>query len=91
MDALDRAIKKAGTVAELARLIGAKHASRVSNWKMRGQVPEDMCAAIEAATGVRCEELRPDVEWERDETGKVIGYRVLIPPPANDDGVPRAA
>lgn len=35
-------------------------------WKQRQNVPAEYCPAIERATGgmVRCEELRPDVEWD---------------------------
>ena len=34
-------------------------------WQKRGRVPAEHCPAIERATGgkVRCEDLRPDVDW----------------------------
>jgi DNA-binding transcriptional regulator YdaS (Cro superfamily) len=32
-------------------------------WKARGRVPAEHCPSIEAATGIRCEDLRPDVNW----------------------------
>jgi DNA-binding transcriptional regulator YdaS (Cro superfamily) len=34
-------------------------------WKHRGRVPAEHCPSIERATqgAVRCEQLRPDVEW----------------------------
>ena len=42
----------------------------VTNWKLRGNVPIEYCIPIEIATrsndlcdAVRCEELRPDVQW----------------------------
>lgn len=37
----------------------------VNNWKRRGRVPADYCPAIERLTAgrIRCEELRPDVDW----------------------------
>jgi DNA-binding transcriptional regulator YdaS (Cro superfamily) len=41
-------------------------------------VPRDHCPAIEAETGVRCEELLPDVVWTRDATGQVTGYHVPL-------------
>jgi DNA-binding transcriptional regulator YdaS (Cro superfamily) len=54
-----------GRQSSLARAIGAD-SQLVWQWA-RGmrQVPADRCPAIERATGgeVRCEELRPDVEW----------------------------
>ena len=34
------------------------------------------CPAIERATGVTCEDLRPDLHWLRDESGAVTGYQV---------------
>jgi len=34
----------------------------VSRWK-RERVPAEFCPDIEALTKVRCEELRPDVNW----------------------------
>lgn len=44
----------------------------------------DLAMRIEAATdgAVRCDDLRPDVLWNRDDTGRVIGYQVRIAPPA---------
>lgn len=37
----------------------------VNNWQRRGRVPADYCPSIERVTGgkVRCEDLRPDVDW----------------------------
>ena len=34
----------------------------LTNWKQRG-IPAEYCPRIEALTGVRCEDLRPDVQW----------------------------
>lgn len=61
MDALHKAIKAAGSQAELARLIGAAGQSTVGNWiKRGGTVPVEFCARVEQATGVTRQELRPD-------------------------------
>lgn len=54
-----------GAAARLAKQIGAPTIS-VSQWRTgERQVPAERCPAIERATGgaVRCETLRPDVEW----------------------------
>ena len=54
-----------GTVNELAAAIGIP-AALLSQWKTGvRQVPAERCPAIERATNgaVRCEELRPDVDW----------------------------
>lgn len=63
MEALEQAIEKAGGVAALAGRIGVA-ASAPSMWKTRGRVPAEHCPAIERETGVRCEDLRPDVAWD---------------------------
>lgn len=72
--ALERAIAAAGTAAELARKVGVLN-QHIAHWKNRG-VPADRCAGIESVTGVRCEELRPDLNWQRDVAGNVTGYFV---------------
>lgn len=48
----------------MARAIG-RSVQTVCNWSLRGNVPAEHCPAIERATNgaVRCEDLRPDVEW----------------------------
>lgn len=76
MDALNRAIKAVGSQSELARRLGGKTVGQtINNWRKRG-IPADRCAEIEAITEVRCEDLRPDLTWQRDEDGKVLGYFV---------------
>lgn len=62
MQPLEEAIQKAGGVTALASRIGVA-ASAPSMWKARGRVPAEHCPAIERETGVRCEELRPDMDW----------------------------
>ncbi len=62
MTALDEAVEKVGGVGVLASRIGVA-ASVVSMWKKRKSVPAEYCPAIESATGVRCERLRPSVDW----------------------------
>ena len=58
---LDRAIDAAGGVAQLARKIGISQPS-VSSWS---KVPAQRVIAVEAATGVSRNELRPDLYSER--------------------------
>lgn len=80
MIALDRAIQAAGSVAALASAINVA-ASAPSMWKKRGNVPAEHCPAIERATNraVRCEELRPDVDWGylREQSAPVSGFGAL--------------
>lgn len=75
MDALKEAISIAGGVGKLADLLGVRQ-SAVSNWKARGVVPAVRCPYIEAATTIRCEQLRPGLGWTRDSDGRVTGYHV---------------
>lgn len=65
MDALDRAITELGTQEKLAAALGIKSPS-VSEWRKRGSIPVERCAAIETAThgNVTRYELRPDVFGE---------------------------
>lgn len=56
---------KSNSQIELARKLGVTGGA-ISQW-VNGlcAVPAERCPAIEAATGglVRCEDLRPDVQW----------------------------
>ena len=63
MEAFLRAIEIAGSRLRLAELIGVA-SSTPGMWVFRKKVPAEHCPAIERETGVRCEELRPDVPWE---------------------------
>jgi DNA-binding transcriptional regulator YdaS (Cro superfamily) len=64
MKNLQKAIDCVGSQAELASDIDVTPQA-VHNWLRRGNVPAEHCPAIERATAgaVRCEDLRPDVEW----------------------------
>lgn len=57
-----RAVEAAGSQTELARRIGVQQA-HVWNWinRSKGRVPGEHVLAIEAATGVSRNELRPDL------------------------------
>jgi DNA-binding transcriptional regulator YdaS (Cro superfamily) len=62
---IDRAAEVVGSQTALAVVLGVSKGA-VSQWKEEGrQVPAEHCPAIEKATAgiVRCEELRPDIEW----------------------------
>lgn len=62
---LNEYLSKPGRAADLSRSIGVS-AVLVSQWKtMSRPIPAERCPEIEKATGgaVRCEELRPDVDW----------------------------
>lgn len=64
---LEAACKVVNGTTELARLLSVRRGRRVSKasvsrWKKDG-IPAEMCPDIEALTGVRCEDLRSDVNW----------------------------
>lgn len=86
MTALDRAIAAVGgKQTELAQAVGVS-AQAVGQWVARNRpIPADRCALIERATGVRCEELRPDVVWTRNEQGQVTGYHVRLAAQGNPE------
>jgi DNA-binding transcriptional regulator YdaS (Cro superfamily) len=73
-----RAVEIAGSKARLAGLLHIKPQA-ISQWRADG-VPPDKCWAIEQVTAgrVRCEALRPDIEFQRDGDGCVTGYVVRI-------------
>lgn len=58
--ALEEAIGIAGGPSALAEKIAEKNPQVITNWRKRG-VPPKKCGAIEAATGISRERLRPDV------------------------------
>jgi DNA-binding transcriptional regulator YdaS (Cro superfamily) len=62
-DAIVRATVVAGGQASLAVMLDVAPAT-VNQWvKKKRPIPADRCPDIEAFTGVRCEDLRPDVNW----------------------------
>jgi len=65
---LNRAIDAAGGVAQLARKVGIAQPS-VSNWR---RVPAERVIAIEFATGVPRDVLRPDLYRESDRAADAI-------------------
>jgi DNA-binding transcriptional regulator YdaS (Cro superfamily) len=76
---LQKACDAAGGSSRLAELLTERGRERgrsvskasISRWK-RDRVPAEACPDIEAITGVKCEELRPDISWEvlRKSAGK---------------------
>lgn len=59
---LDRAIKIIGGTTKLAKELNLSGHAVVYQWG-KTRVPAEKCPDIEAITGVKCEELRPDVNW----------------------------
>lgn len=59
---INRAIEQAGGITALARALKLSGHAVVHQWRLT-RVPAEQCPDIEALTGVKCEELRPDVNW----------------------------
>lgn len=74
------AIEAAGTQTELARRLGPPmKQNRIHEWIRRSKrVPLEWCPAVEMAVDgqVVCEVMRPDVQWNRDAEGRIVGYSV---------------
>ncbi len=81
--ALEEAIAIAGSQVALAAMVG-KTKARVGQWLSGDPIPEKICPLIEAGTGIACEKLRPDVQWERDSKGQIKGHFVPIERPKVD-------
>ncbi|NHZ94607.1 helix-turn-helix domain-containing protein [Massilia sp. CCM 8734] len=65
-EALDKAVSYVGTVQNMADHLGVTKGA-ISQWKQeKRRIPAEHCPAIERLTNrtVRCETLRPDVDWE---------------------------
>lgn len=70
-EGLQKAIDAVGGIGALARGLGIKQPS-VSSWM---KVPSDRVLAIEALTGVRREELRPDLYFRQEAVDEVEAAR----------------
>ncbi len=79
MHAISRAVTAfGGQQADLARRLSVTPQA-LSQWVQGTRtVPAARCPDIERETGIRCEELRPDLIWTRDTAGKVTGYHVPL-------------
>lgn len=62
---LIKAIELLGGVVPTAKALGVNRYQTVQQWVKSASVPAKYCPEIERATAgkIRCEELRPDVDW----------------------------
>jgi len=60
-EAIQRAFDAVGGPAALAKKLGRSRQA-ADQWRRKG-APVELCPDIEDLTGVRCEALRPDVNW----------------------------
>ena len=61
---LDRAIKVMGGIRSAQKALGLNTYQALQQWRVT-RVPAERCIDIERATdgAVRCEDLRPDIDW----------------------------
>ena len=59
---IEQAIEIAGGMTKLARDLDLTGHATVYQWT-KTRVPAEKCPDIEALTGIKCEDLRPDVNW----------------------------
>lgn len=59
---IERAIEAGGGITKLARDLQLSSHMVIYQWS-KTRVPAERCPDIEALTGVKCEDLRPDVNW----------------------------
>lgn len=85
MDILTYRKTKGLTQADFAALLVERGSSAtqslVSQWEQeKTGITPDRAREIEAATAgeVRCDDLRPDLEWTRDDQGRVTGFHVRL-------------
>lgn len=62
-EALQQAIQKAGGTSELARTLQLSGHQVIYQWGLN-RVPAEYCLKLEKITGVPCELLRPDMDWD---------------------------
>lgn len=63
MTPIAKAAASVGGQSRLAELLGVKPPT-VNQWVLgRRQVPAARCPEVERLSAVRCEDLRPDVNW----------------------------
>jgi DNA-binding transcriptional regulator YdaS (Cro superfamily) len=64
MNAIQLAISKVGTISDFARALDVTPQA-VCFWRDgKRRVPADKCPDIERLSGIRCEDLRGDVDWK---------------------------
>jgi len=61
--ALEEAIAKFDTLADMARALGLSSYRVIQQWQRQGRVPAEHCPKIERAVGVRCEGLNDRIDW----------------------------
>lgn len=67
--------------AELMKPHNGATQGLISQWEDDpSAIPHARCIDIEKATGgaIRCNQLRTDVDWNRDKAKNVIGYTVKV-------------
>lgn len=60
---LDQAIRLAGGMTKMAQDLNLSGHAVIYQWK-KTRIPAEHCMPVERLTGVKCEQLRPDLDWD---------------------------
>lgn len=80
---IEQAVAKIGGQLATARALTAAGMpvtpSLISQWVTgRRPLPPKYCPELERLTGIRCDELLPEIVWTRDTGGVITGYHVPL-------------
>jgi DNA-binding transcriptional regulator YdaS (Cro superfamily) len=87
-------VVQCGGATALATLLGGSvKRQNIEYWIKVDEIPADHCPAIERAHGIRCEDLRRDLNWVRipDEAWKRGRPLLDLAPPMSTEGAGQAA
>lgn len=75
---IENAIEAAGGITKMAKDLGLSSHMVIYQWS-KNRIPADRCPDIEALTGIKCEQLRPDVNWAVLRASNPANPRLLKP------------
>lgn len=75
--ALEEAISKFDSLAEMARVLGLSSYRVIQSWRGEGRVPAEHCPKIEKAVGVLCEGLNERVDWAYVRAGGAVAKETM--------------
>lgn len=70
--ALEQAIAKFGSLADMARALELSSYRVIQEWRRQGRVPAEHCPKIERASGIPCEGLNDRIDWAYVRAGGAL-------------------
>jgi DNA-binding transcriptional regulator YdaS (Cro superfamily) len=77
--ALEDAISKFPSLAEMARRLGLSSYRVIQEWRRQGRVPPEHCPKVERETGIPCEGLNDRVNWAYIREGGAARLQTASP------------